>query len=652
MKKILLLSLAAGYTLLASAAVPSRQLNPQGRDDIRTVKIDAKTIAELSGDRNLRKAAQKAEGDKEMTMYYSLADEPYTALGFNGAKAGDIASMAFEIPADVATSFAGNVITSIYFSTGVRNSGNTQKNYVTVADVFITDDLQGEPLLTAKATMTEEAFAPVRVDLEEPYTIEAGKGIYIGVNSKIKSAKDYAIVVDYMYHEGYEGGWVAANGNWDNISEYYGFCCVGAIMTGTNMPTDMATVNGFDVSPYQLSKSPVECEIAVRNRAANLLESFELTFQVGDNAPVAHEFTLEQGISFGQTTYVAFDGISCPVASPEAVDITVKVTKVNGKPFDEDPGFYSEVIFIDPDKAFDRTVVIEEFTGTWCGWCPRGIVGMEYVSSHYTTDQVVGIAAHGSDEMAINAYVPVINAFTSGFPNSAISRMYTTDPSAAALASYIDYVLPMPTNGNITGSVEYNESHTAITFNTTTEFSFDYTKANFGIEYVLTEDNVGPYTQQNYYAGGGSGEMGGWEKKGSEVKTMYDEVARVLDTYGGVKGSVPTAIEAGKKYEFSHTVAIPADADVTDEETGEVTLGIKRNDLHAIVLLVDNTNGFIVNAAEFKLPYVDGINNIVSDSSNADAPVEYYNLQGVRVSNPENGLFIRRQGGKVEKIVK
>lgn len=33
------------------------------------------------------------------------------------------------------------------------------------------------------------------------------------------------------------------------------------------------------------------------------------------------------------------------------------------------------------------------------------------------------------------------------------------------------------------------------------------------------------------------------------------------------------------------------------------------------------------------------------------APVEYYNLQGVRVDKPANGIFIRRQGSKAQKIV-
>lgn len=35
----------------------------------------------------------------------------------------------------------------------------------------------------------------------------------------------------------------------------------------------------------------------------------------------------------------------------------------------------------------------------------------------------------------------------------------------------------------------------------------------------------------------------------------------------------------------------------------------------------------------------------------ADAPVEYYNLQGVRVANPESGLFIVRQGKSVKKVM-
>ena len=37
--------------------------------------------------------------------------------------------------------------------------------------------------------------------------------------------------------------------------------------------------------------------------------------------------------------------------------------------------------------------------------------------------------------------------------------------------------------------------------------------------------------------------------------------------------------------------------------------------------------------------------------ADANAPVEYYNLQGVKVANPEKGLFIKKQGNKATKVV-
>lgn len=41
----------------------------------------------------------------------------------------------------------------------------------------------------------------------------------------------------------------------------------------------------------------------------------------------------------------------------------------------------------------------------------------------------------------------------------------------------------------------------------------------------------------------------------------------------------------------------------------------------------------------------------IEATDNANAPVVYYNLQGVRVENPENGIFIRQQGNKSTKVL-
>ena len=57
------------------------------------------------------------------------------------------------------------------------------------------------------------------------------------------------------------------------------------------------------------------------------------------------------------------------------------------------------------------------------------------------------------------------------------------------------------------------------------------------------------------------------------------------------------------------------------------------------------TNSYIVT--------LDGnTTGVEAIENDANAPVEYFNLQGVRVDNPAKGLYIMRQGSKVVKVVK
>ncbi len=66
--------------------------------------------------------------------------------------------------------------------------------------------------------------------------------------------------------------------------------------------------------------------------------------------------------------------------------------------------------------------------------------------------------------------------------------------------------------------------------------------------------------------------------------------------------------------------------------------------------------GLVIQAARFVLNQLLLVPDNTTSSAdliieNNDCAVEYYNLQGVRVSNPENGIFIRRQGNKISKII-
>ena len=104
----------------------------------------------------------------------------------------------------------------------------------------------------------------------------------------------------------------------------------------------------------------------------------------------------------------------------------------------------------------------------------------------------------------------------------------------------------------------------------------------------------------------------------------------------------------------SSWTALHTNDDATTVENADgsatMTFTLTADDIAAI-----NANKeFIINTdANLLSVYLPGdtsaIGNVGVNEENA--PVEYFNLQGIRVDNPENGLFIRRQGNKVSKVI-
>ncbi|MCH5326495.1 MAG: hypothetical protein J1E29_04740 [Duncaniella sp.] len=129
------------------------------------------------------------------------------------------------------------------------------------------------------------------------------------------------------------------------------------------------------------------------------------------------------------------------------------------------------------------------------------------------------------------------------------------------------------------------------------------------------------------------------ESKGSAYVAFIDAAgATVADI--AEDESYPNANEAFGEQPAVHALEVPAAA------VGVNTIYMSRN--------LASTNVFIVT---LKVTREGGdepedpnaaLNNIAAE---ANAPVVYYNLQGVRVENPANGLYIRKQGNTVTKVV-
>lgn len=80
---------------------------------------------------------------------------------------------------------------------------------------------------------------------------------------------------------------------------------------------------------------------------------------------------------------------------------------------------------------------------------------------------------------------------------------------------------------------------------------------------------------------------------------------------------------------------------------------------HAMAMVLVNTDYtgavYYVDDTTITLPeftYTSAVDTIIPDPVvDENAPVEYYNLQGVKIANPGPGLYIRVQGSKAEKIL-
>ena len=246
----------------------------------------------------------------------------------------------------------------------------------------------------------------------------------------------------------------------------------------------------------------------------------------------------------------------------------------------------------------ERRVVIEEGTGMWCTYCPKGIVAMDILHEKYP-DSFIGIAIHYDDPMALDEYFGALGLV--GLPSGWINRKYLSDNPMVLVENngVSEYVVDqggfetyfveelnivVPTNVDIT-SVAYKDNQ--VTVNTTVRSAIDLDNLQYQLAFVVIEENVWQvgYYQKNGFAGKDA-LINGWENRPSTVTSdfAFSHVARAIyDDYQGVVGSVPEQLLAGEEYETSYTFDLPSTI-------------LNYDNVYIVAMLIDLTDGSIVNA--------------------------------------------------------
>ena len=351
------------------------------------------------------------------------------------------------------------------------------------------------------------------------------------------------------------------------------------------IPASLPAVNGGVTFVNQLggiAGQNATVAATVRNLGSNNITSFDITYDY-NGTPVVE--------NVGPISLASLATYNHTFATPVTLiagsnPLTVTISNVNGAGADANPGDDAKSITINPVvPATGRVVFGEEATGTWCGWCPRGAVYMDYMETTYPGFWA-GAAVHNNDPMTDVTYDAGMGALVSGYPSSLVDRGPENDPSTME-QSFLQRIVIAPT-AFVTNGATYNAGTRELEVSVTCDWQAA-TSGNWRLGVVLTEDGVtgtsAQYAQANYYSGGGSGVMGGFELLPDPVpaaQMVYDHVARtIVPSFDGAN-SFPATIANGSQDVICFSFVLPA----TWNE----------NNIH-IISFLRNPAGLVDNAA-------------------------------------------------------
>lgn len=291
-----------------------------------------------------------------------------------------------------------------------------------------------------------------------------------------------------------------------------------------------------------------------------------------------------------------------------------------------------------------KRVLLEEGTGTWCSYCIRGIVFSEIMKSMYPETSVV--VAYHSDVMGVDYFLDKVGSFIQmlSLPSGCCNRnkKYSCDPGDFP-QNYLE-LQQEDIEASLDMRVKCVEDGI---FEVTSESLFAHNSRDCGykLTYQIIENDVNvpdnpDYAQNNGYAGGTHGEMGGYENMPAVIppaEMFYQDVARgeICDFYG-IEESLPDDVEKGKVYNHSFCFSLPEDVlvDANCELVG--------------VLL--NAEGIAINCAKISLR--DVVSSVKPVDLSVDIPREVarYSADGTRLSFPVKGInIIVYSDGSVKK---
>lgn len=482
----------------------------------------------------------------------------------------------------------------------------------------------------------------VEVTFAEPYTITE-EGVYAGYSLTVPSvdtdnANDPNKVPIMCIASNDLGNLYMHTSRsvrkWRNLPEtaYYGTGAYAMVvrLTGDNVKEHAAALLPPDeLNTYLAVGKKTTLTLTLENHGTAAISNIDYEMTIGGETIEKHVNVTVKGSYFGSKANLKVEIPAQQTAGTYPVSITVK--KLDGVDNED----------VQPTTTFTMAYLsefpkhkplMEEYTGTWCQYCPRGMAGMEAMNKLYP-DDFVGVAFHNGDPMQVTALYP---NDVNGFPNGYLDRVLNVHPFSGTSGGSLGIKDDWKRRQNIIApaSIELkavwaDEAQTKLEVTSTTTFVRDFKNSPYQLTYILTADGLKGDTNDWWQVNALSGDaeakkdpyLAVFANQSSPIKNIeYNDVAIQLSNSRALamEGTLPGSVEGGKGYEHKYVF------DVTENELVQ-----DKTKLRPVVVLIDTTTGEAVNADKVGVSSeTDGISEIPSGDELQRADGRSYDLRG------------------------
>ena len=540
---------------------------------------------------------------------------------------------------------AGKTITGIRFLL----SSSTKLD---LGKVWISTDLNHT---SEKADICYQEVAQLgevnEVRFSHPYCVDSAKNVYVGYSFKVTGGRTesdkFPILCSTAKDE--DGGfWMQMGGErqqWKNYHEQgLGVLAMQILVSGEIAENNVKITSEFgDLVSTQLGCT---LPLTFENIGVRKVETLSIQTKVGGVETVKEIVVSEEKNAPGQqfSTEIQLD---VPQQSGR-YDYQVKVVGVNGVAMTADVAGAGKICVV--SKTVPHKVFVEEFTGMWCGHCPRGMVALEKLRQLYG-ENIVLVAAHANDKLECRDYSGLIQQTVGGYPAAHVDRsLQGIDPywglgtsfgindcvkAAAAIVPVAEVTaIPVLKGDTLSATAKV-------------EFLYSDDEANYAVGYVVTENGMRNRTwvQTNYLSGDQSYAKEDplfvpWVQAGPKrPNVVFDDVAiAARGIEKGIENSIPLEVKDGE--EIFHTIKFPLKRYPKIMDRSQLNLG---------VVLFDTRTGRVVNADMKLVGSSTGLDEIAADKSGV---VAYYTVDGRQLHQPQRGMnIVKYADGSVKKVM-